>query len=38
MRPWYVRPGTLFLGLFVRALLAAVRGISWLFGTKEKRP
>lgn len=26
------------LGLFVRGLFGAVAGISWLFGTKEKRP
>jgi hypothetical protein len=32
------RLATWLLGLFVRALLAAVAGISWLFGTKEKRP
>jgi hypothetical protein len=33
---WYTHPGTLFLGLFVRALLWMVKAISWLFGRSEK--
>ena len=38
MRPWYTRPATLLLGLFVRALFWAAKAVSWICGTKEKRP